>query len=260
MKNTLRAGRPPGVLREETDVFHGVPLAIIPTAHPEVEPIARARAERVVRAGVDAGDVVPSAWGLAADGTGWLTFDEVTVKLPLRGAHQVANAALVIAAVQACSVPLERAAEALRTMPVPNMRGAWEELGSAVLINDAYNANPASARAALEMLDSVGDGRQRVAILGSMRELGKHADIQHDEVARYALASKADVIAAVGDFAAAFERVTPNNARVVYAAQFEDLWPQLEARLDRHAVVLLKASRGAKIERLVPFLTAWANK
>ncbi|MEO7362215.1 MAG: Mur ligase family protein, partial [Gemmatimonadaceae bacterium] len=249
-----------GVLREESDIFQGVPLAIVPTAFPEVEPIARARATRVVTAGLDAGDVKPTAWGLAADGTGWLTVNDVTIKLTLRGAHQVANATLVLAAVNACSVPLEQAAEALRTMPVPKMRGAWEELGAAVLINDAYNANPASARAALELLNSVGEGRQRVAVLGSMRELGLHADAQHDEVARVALTSKANIIAAVGDFAAAFARVAPNDARLIFAPDFEDLWPRLESRLDRNAVVLLKASRGAKLERLVPFLTAWASK
>ncbi|MBC8088102.1 MAG: UDP-N-acetylmuramoyl-tripeptide--D-alanyl-D-alanine ligase [Phycisphaerae bacterium] len=249
-----------GVLREETDVFQDVPLAIIPTAHPDVEPIARSRSARVIRAGLETGDVVPSAWGLAPDGTGWLTVDDVTVTLALRGAHQVANAALVVAAVKACGVPLERAAESLRTMPVPSMRGVWEEIGSAVLINDAYNANPASARAALDLLGSVGEGRQRVAVLGSMRELGAQADVQHDEVARAALASKADVIAAVGDFAAAFDRVAPGNARVIFAARFEDLWAQLEPRLKHDAVVLLKASRGARMERLVPFLTAWANQ
>lgn len=249
-----------GVLREETDIFQGVPLAIVPTAHPEVEAIARARSARVVTAGLNSGDVKPTAWGLAGDGTGWLTMNDVTVKLALRGAHQVANAVLVLAAVNACSVPLDRAAEALRTMPVPNMRGVWEELGSAVLINDAYNANPASARAALDLLNSVGEGRQRVAVLGSMRELGQHSDAQHDDVARAAIASKASVIGAVGDFAAAFARVAPNDTRVVFAPEFDDLWPRLEGRLERDAVVLLKASRGAKMERLVPFLTAWAGK
>ena len=249
-----------GVLREESDIFHGVPLAIVPSAYPDVEPIARARATRVVTAGLDTGDLKPTAWGLAADGTGWLTVNDVTVKLALRGAHQVANATLVLAAVSACSVPLERAAEALRTMPAPNMRGAWNEIGSVVLINDAYNANPASARAALELLNSVGEGRQRVAVLGSMRELGPHADQQHDEVARAAIASKANIIAAVGDFAAAFTRVAPDDARIIFAPEFKDLWPRLESRLDRNAVVLLKASRGAQMERLVPFLTAWASK
>ncbi|MEP6834296.1 MAG: UDP-N-acetylmuramoyl-tripeptide--D-alanyl-D-alanine ligase [Gemmatimonas sp.] len=249
-----------GVLREETDIFQGVPLAIVPTAYPEVEPIARARSTRVVTAGLERGDVKPTAWGLAADGTGWLTMNDVTINLALRGAHQVANAVLVLAAVDACSVPLDRAAEALRTMPVPKMRGVWEEIGSAVVINDAYNANPASARAALDLLNSVGEGRQRVAVLGSMRELGTHADAQHDDVARAAIASKANVIAAVGDFAAAFTRVAPNDRRIVFAPEFEDLWPRLESRLDRNAVILVKASRGAQMERLVPFLTAWAGK
>ncbi|MGV3708471.1 MAG: UDP-N-acetylmuramoyl-tripeptide--D-alanyl-D-alanine ligase [Gemmatimonas sp.] len=249
-----------GVLREETAIFTDVPLAIVPTAYPEVEPIARARAAKVVTAGIDSGDVKPRSWGLNADGTGWLTIGETRVQLALRGAHQVANATLVLAAAEACSVPLDRAAEGLRTMPVPNMRGVWEELGQAVLINDAYNANPASARAAIDLLSNVGEGRQRVAVLGSMRELGVHSDQQHDDVARYAIASKASVIAAVGDFAAAFQRVAPNDTRVVFAPEFENLWTQLEPRLERDAVVLLKASRGAKMERLVPYLTAWAGK
>lgn len=249
-----------GVLREETDIFHHVDVAIVPTAHPEVEPIAIARANHVITAGLASGDVMPSAWGLAEDGTGWLTYNGTMVKLALRGAHQVANAMLVLAAAEACSVPLEGAAEALRTMPVPNMRGVWEELGEAVLINDAYNANPASARAAIELLNSVGVGRQRVAVLGSMRELGAQADLQHDEVARAAIASKATLIAAVGDFAAAFARVAPDDARIVFAPEFDDLWTRLEPRLERNAVILLKASRGAKMERLVPFLTAWAGQ
>lgn len=249
-----------GVLREECDIFQDVELAIIPIAYPDVEPLARQRAARVITAGLESGDFHPESWGLAEDGTGWLIVDGVRIQLALRGAHQVANAALVIAATKACGVSVENAARALRLMPVPNMRGVWEEMGEAVLINDAYNANPASARAALALLDSVGEGRQRVAVLGTMRELGAQADVQHDEVARVALASKATLIAAVGDFAAAFARVSPHDARLVFAPEFDDLWPQLESRLDRNAIVLLKASRGARMERLVPFLSAWARK
>ncbi|MEP6764549.1 MAG: UDP-N-acetylmuramoyl-tripeptide--D-alanyl-D-alanine ligase [Gemmatimonadaceae bacterium] len=249
-----------GVLREETEVFRDVELAIVPAAYPDAVAIARTRAERVVTTGLTDGDVMPSAWGLNEDGSGWLTVDDVRVQLSLRGEHQVANAVLVIAIAKACGVPLERAAEALRTMPVPNMRGVWERLGDAVLINDAYNANPASARAAINLLNSVGEGRQRVAVLGSMRELGATSKAQHEAVAVAALASKADLIAAVGDFAAAFTTVAPNDARVVFAPEFENLWTLLEPRLRRNAVILLKASRGAKMERLVPFLTAWANK
>ncbi len=248
-----------GVLREETEVFHDVELAIVPADYPDAVALARVRAKAVITTGLANGDVMPSAWGMHADGSGWLTLNDVTVHLSLRGEHQVANAMLVLAVVQACGVPLIRAADALRTMPVPSMRGVWEQLGNAVLINDAYNANPASARAALRLLDNVGEGKQRVAVLGSMRELGAASTVQHEEIARAALASKADLIAAVGDFAAAFAIVAPNDARILLAPEFDDLWKILEPRLQRDAVILLKASRGAKMERLIPFLTAWAS-
>jgi UDP-N-acetylmuramoyl-tripeptide--D-alanyl-D-alanine ligase len=144
-------------------------------------------------------------------------------------------------------------------MPVPNMRGVWTPLGEAVLINDAYNANPPSMRAAFDLLSSVGEGRQRVAIIGTMRELGTSADEQHRDVARAALASRADLIAAVGEFVDAFEAVAPNDPRVIGARDFDALWPQLEPRLERNAVILLKASRGMRLERLVPSLSTWAG-
>lgn len=248
-----------GVLREETDVFHHVTLAIVPQAHPEVEPIARARAQAVVTAGLAEADVMPTAWGLDDEGRPWLDVDGVRITLPLRGAHQAANAMLAVAAARACGVPMDDAAAGLAAMPVPSMRGVWEALGRATLINDAYNANPASMRAAIELLARVGQGRQRVAILGSMRELGVHSADQHRAVAQAALASPADLIAGVGDLAVALAELAPNDPRVVYDADIEALWPKLVDRLAPDAVILLKASRGMRLERLVPMLTHWAD-
>lgn len=248
-----------GVLREETEVFHNVSLAIVPVAHPEVGDIARTRAKTVQSAGLTGADVTPSEWGLDDEGRPWLQVDDVRIALPLRGAHQAANAMLAVAVSHACGVPLEAAARGMAAMPVPNMRGVWETIGRAVLINDAYNANPASMRAALALLSSVGGGRQRVAIIGSMRELGAHADAQHDEIARAALASGADVIAALGDFVAAFARVAPNDPRVVTAPDVDELWTLVLPRLAPDAVLLLKASRGVKLERLLPSIHAWAS-
>ena len=248
-----------GVLREECEVFHRVTLAVIPAAHPEVAPFARDRAQAVISAGLTGEGVVPDAWGLDAEGRPWLEVDGTRFELTLRGAHQAANAMLAIATARACGVPLGDAAMGMAAMPVPSMRGAWEALGDAILINDAYNANPASMRAAIALLSDVGEGRQRVAILGSMRELGLSAEAQHREVAAVALASPADVIAGVGDFAAALEALAPGDPRVVTATELEALWPALAPRLDRRAVVLLKASRGMRLERLVPQLTLWAT-
>lgn len=248
-----------GVLREESEIFHRVTLAIVTSAHPEVLEIATARATAVLSAGLEHASIAPSAWGLDAEGRPWLDVDGVHFTLPLRGAHQAANAMLAIAAAGACGVPLTDAAGGMAEMPVPSMRGAWEQIGELVLINDAYNANPASMRAALDLLGRVGSGQQRVAILGTMRELGAQSALQHREVARAALVSGADLVVGVGDFAAALHAVAPSDPRVVATPEFDALWPLLAPRLERNAIVLLKASRGMRLERLVPTLTSWAT-
>jgi len=248
-----------GVLREESEIFHRVALAIVPSAHPEVMDVAKTRATTVRSAGLEQATVMPTAWGLDAEGRPWLDVEGVHFTLPLRGAHQAANAMLAIAAARACGVPLADAAAGMAEMPVPSMRGAWEQLGELILINDAYNANPASMRAALDLLSRVGSGQQRVAILGSMRELGAQSAQQHREVAAAALASEADLIVGVGDFASAFHEVAPSDARILATPDFDALWPLIAPRLDRNAIVLLKGSRGMRLERLVPMLTTWAT-
>ena len=248
-----------GVLREECDVFDGVSLAVVPSAYPEVAQAAMGRATVVTSVGLEQADVTPTSWGLDDEGRPWLVVEDTRIELPLRGAHQAANAMLAVATAKACGVPIDAAARGMASMPVPSMRGVWKTLGEAVLINDAYNANPASMRAALDLLGRVGADRQRVAILGSMRELGAQSAQQHRDVARAALASRADVIAAVGDFASAFAIEAPGDPRVVSTTELDALWPLLEPRLARNAVMLLKASRGMKLERLVPQITSWAE-
>lgn len=247
-----------GVLREEADVFDGATLAVVPSAFPAVAALARQRARAVISAGLSDGDVTPSRWGLDDEGRPWLEVDGVHVVLPLRGAHQAANAMLAFAVARACGVATADAAEGIAAMPVPSMRGVWTVLGDAVLINDAYNANQASMRAALDLLDGVGSGRQRVAILGSMRELGAQSRVQHEAVARAALASSADLIVGVGDFAVAFAEIAPQDSRVITVDDFDGLWPVLAPHLSKRAVILLKASRGMRLERLIPTLTTWS--
>ncbi|HWZ58915.1 MAG TPA: UDP-N-acetylmuramoyl-tripeptide--D-alanyl-D-alanine ligase [Gemmatimonadaceae bacterium] len=250
-----------GVLAEESAVFDGVELAVVPAAQPEIGVAARGRAQRVVSAGLDAGDVRAEWWTVGPDGSGELGFEGTTISVPLRGAHNLRNAMLAMAVARAAGVSVERAAAGIAAMPSPSMRSAWETLGRATLINDAYNANPASARAALDLLAAVGGGRQRVAVLGTMRELGAEADAMHDEIARRALGVPGvDIVAGIGAFAPALEAAAAGDPRVVTATDVDELWPRLAPRLAPDAVILLKASRGVRLERLVPHLTDWARQ
>jgi UDP-N-acetylmuramoyl-tripeptide--D-alanyl-D-alanine ligase len=248
-----------GVMREKVSIFDGVGVGVVPAAQPEIAEAAKGRARRLVVAGLESGDLHADDWTVEENGLGRLTVRGVTVRPPLRGFHNLRNSMLALAVAQECGVSLERAAEGIAAMPVPAMRLAWEQLGRATLINDAYNANPGSMRAAIELLDSVGRGRQRVAVLGGMRELGAHAERLHAEIADRALRSSIEVVAGVGEMGDALRRAGQDDARVVAAPDIDELWQTLAPRLAPDAVILLKASRGVKLERLVPHLTAWAN-
>lgn len=246
-----------GVLQEESAVLDGVACAVIPAHEHALEAIARRTARRVVTAGLDAGDVHASSWRLAADGTGIAVVGGVTVQSPLRGVHNVRNMLLALAVASELGVSIGNAARGIARLTPPSMRSSWERIGGSLVINDAYNSNPGSALAALEMLGAA-PGGVKVAVLGTMRELGDSAQRCHDEIARAAVASDATIIAGLGDFADAFARVAPEDPRVVTAADVDALWCALAPRLAPGATILLKASRGVRLERILPDLTRWA--
>jgi UDP-N-acetylmuramoyl-tripeptide--D-alanyl-D-alanine ligase len=248
-----------GVLREEVSICRGAAVAVTPASQPEIGVAAQQLAGRVVSAGLDSGDVTPTSYAMNDDGFGSLTFGDVTVKLAIPGIHMLRNAMLAVATAEVCGVPRETAARGLASVAPLPMRGVWRTLGRATLINDAYNANPASMREAITLLDALKTGRQRVLVIGSMLELGAHSEAYHREIAERALQSSAGVVAGVGEFTRAFQQLGNVNGRVVVADTADALWPQLAPRLAPDAVVLLKASRGVKLERLVPFIEAWAT-
>ena len=248
------------VLREKASIYDGVGVAIAPAGQPEIVKEARRRARRTVTAGLDDGDLRAERWGVDGDGRGWMEIDGATVRPTLRGVHNLRNAMLAIAAAAECGVPVADAARGIAAMPAPSMRLAWEQMGRATLINDAYNANPGSMRAALDLLGALDAARQRVAALGPMRELGAHSRRLHEEIARYALRSSIDVVAGAGEMGEALASVAAGDPRVVTAPDVEELWTALEPRLAPDATILIKASRGARLERLVPFIAAWAKR
>ncbi len=251
-----------GVMREESELFDGAKVAVLPASQPEIALAARGRAARIVTAGLDAGDVRASKWSIGTDGLGELEIDGVTVRPPARGAHNLRNAMLALAVARELGLSMADAARGIAGATFPSMRMEMAPLGKkgATLINDAYNASPASMRAAIDVLAASGSGRQRVAVLGTMRELGEHAPRLHEEVARAALVSPVEIVAGMGEIGDALRALGSGDPRVVVAPDVDELWKALEPRLDPDAVILLKASRGVKLERLVPPLTEWANR
>lgn len=174
------------------------------------------------------------------------------VALPLVGAHQALNASAAAAAGLAAGVPLEAAAKALATASLSKWRMELRDLAEGgTLLNDSYNANPDSTRAALDALAAIAATR-RIAVLGEMRELGDHSTAEHRAIGRYA-ASRADLILTIGDAArpiadAAGDRALalPHNAAAI-------TW--LHAHIGPGDVVLVKASRGGRLDEVAAALS-----
>ncbi|MFQ5428942.1 MAG: UDP-N-acetylmuramoyl-tripeptide--D-alanyl-D-alanine ligase [Phycisphaerae bacterium] len=175
--------------------------------------------------------------------------------IPLFGRHNVRNALAAIAIGTRFRLPHDRIAAALSKCHAPPMRLERRKLGSITVINDAYNANPGSMRAAFEAMDATTEARRRVFILGDMRELGTAAARCHGAVGREAGRSSAQVIVAVGDHARVIAdgaTVTAGTSKRIYAypsvAALKNKLPDL---LEPGDVVLLKASRAVRLEQLV---------
>lgn len=160
------------------------------------------------------------------------------VQLGARGRHNVSNALAALAVAGVCNVSLDAAAEGLRAPQWSPWRMELHRAPSgARILNDAYNANPASMRTALESLASL-PARRRVAVLGLMAELGDGGVEEHRAIAAYAAHLGIEVVAYGTDLYG-----TPP------AADFERAIDQL-GDLDEGVAVLVKGSRVAGLERL----------
>jgi UDP-N-acetylmuramoyl-tripeptide--D-alanyl-D-alanine ligase len=173
------------------------------------------------------------------------------VALPLMGAHQALNASAAAAAAMTAGVPLDAAAAALATASLSKWRMEPRGLAcGATLLNDSYNANPDSTRAALDALAAVEGGR-RIAVLGEMLELGDSGEAEHRAVGEYA-AARADVVAVVGEAARAIAEGA--GERAVQLADNDAAVDWLRDRVTAGDVVLVKASRGARLDEVAAAL------
>ncbi|MFN8189705.1 MAG: UDP-N-acetylmuramoyl-tripeptide--D-alanyl-D-alanine ligase [Nocardioidaceae bacterium] len=188
----------------------------------------------------------------------------VPVSLHQLGEHQVANAAAAAAMALAAGVSLDTVAAALegatagsRWRMEPHTRA-----DGLLVVNDAYNANPASMQAALEALAAIGGrgGRRTVAVLGEMRELGEETRAGHLQVGRAAARAGVGLLVTVGPEADAIAEGARGEAGwggiVITTAGRDDALEQVRNNVTADDVVLVKASRGAALEVLVDGLLA----
>jgi UDP-N-acetylmuramoyl-tripeptide--D-alanyl-D-alanine ligase len=167
---------------------------------------------------------------------------EQAFKLPFVELHNLDNALAAIATGVALGLPLEKMADLAPGIVFSRLRGELVDLpGGAILINDSYNANPISMRAALDHLASLEAKGRRVAVLGEMRELGPEAAAYHREIGEHARRRGVELVIGVGELAREYgpdEQV----ADAVAAAEM------LRSNLQPGDAVLVKGSRAVGLE------------
>jgi UDP-N-acetylmuramoyl-tripeptide--D-alanyl-D-alanine ligase len=245
-----------GVIEEKLALTDGVPLAIVGTEPPELAAGARRRARAVRTAALQGADLVPTKVRLGADARPELTVGGASFTLAARGLHQADNAIRVWAVVEALDLDRVASARALERFTMPGGRGELLEQGGLTILNDCYNANPQSFRAAIAAARALRDARRLVFIAGTMRELGADAPALHAEIAAALVDLEPDLLAVVGEFVPALAPYADRlGDRLLTAADPIALGPLVAARLKGGEVVVLKASRGVALERILPALT-----
>jgi UDP-N-acetylmuramoyl-tripeptide--D-alanyl-D-alanine ligase len=174
------------------------------------------------------------------------------VQLPVAGLHNVRNALAATACAVASGIEPDAITAGLAAFrPIAGRGVRLQTVGGAQLIDDSYNANPDSVRAAIDLLARY--PAPRVLVLGDMGEVGDRGPEFHREIGAYARERGLDELLALG--AATAETVSAFGPRARHYDEVEALIADLNTRIDARMTVLVKGSRFMRMERIVQALT-----
>lgn len=223
--------------------------------------IAKTVRARVIMAGIEAGAVRAEDVRQAADGSEFTILEgahRCRGQLPVPGLHMVENAMLAVAAGRVFGLSLEECADGLARTPLTKARLQMRDIDGVQFIDDSYNANPDSMKAALRTLGGLETDGRRIAVLGEMGELGNASEQGHREVGECAGELQIDQLITIGDTAAriADAAEAAGLRSVVRAATPEEAAATLAQSATRGDLVLVKGSRTARTERVIENFSA----
>lgn len=179
--------------------------------------------------------------------------ETLSARIPSPGRHLALNATAAAALGWSLGLSADQIAVGLSRYQPVGMRMRVDSVGGVTVLNDAYNANPASMRAALETLSQL-PGR-RIALLGEMLELGGEEAAYHEAVIRQVASLNLDLVGLSGPLMAAQAGLARElGVEVVAAKDATELAAKLQGQIHPKDVVLLKGSRGARMERALQCL------
>ncbi|MQA91937.1 MAG: UDP-N-acetylmuramoyl-tripeptide--D-alanyl-D-alanine ligase [Gemmatimonas sp.] len=257
-----------GVLEEETAVLGSLAADGKAYVAEEPAPLPRRARELVGRnrvrvVGLGEGAEIRPDGGTRAirvleDGSTLWRWRGLDVRLPIPGRFNVRNALIALGVGLELGIPAQEAVRALSTVRLPKLRSEWHAYGHLRVLADCYNSNPPSLTAVIDLLGSLPTRGRRVAVLGTMRELGSAAAQLHasaaDRIVRQ-VGDRIDLVVATGDFVEAFERHRPKlGEQLIFAVDPVEAYEKARLELRATDTILLKASRGDQLERWLPLL------
>lgn len=249
----------------KAEIFEGLEphgTAILPNDTPHRDRLlkaARRRAERIITFGTGDADV-HAVHAVAAEGGGSLVSAallerELTFTISQPGEHWVANALGVLAAVEAVGADVALAGLALADMGSLKGRGQRHRIpidgGEILLIDESYNANPASMAATIGSLGAEKGVARRIAVLGPMRELGSHSDELHAGLAPPILSAHIDRLILIGDEMIPLDEALDGSVAVERVVSVDEATDALMRSLRPGDAVLVKASNSVGLAKLV---------
>jgi UDP-N-acetylmuramoyl-tripeptide--D-alanyl-D-alanine ligase len=254
----------------KAEIFGGLPAggtAIIPADNPHAELLeraARAAGAKVVRFGLtDSADVRAEQWALHPDCscvTARIHDEKLIFKVGMAGRHWVNNALAVLAGVAAAGGDLALAGLALADLNSLPGRGRRLRVpageGQAIIIDEAYNANPASMVASLAVLRDITPARsgRRFALLGAMKELGTHSDGLHAGLAADVAGAGIAMVVLVGAEMQPLAEALKRQVDVRHVADADAALAELAPRLAADDVLLVKGSNSLRLARVIDAL------
>src|SRR2546430_2316551 len=218
--------------------------------------IAERTRAQVIFAGTNDGTIRAIDIQQSADGSDFTITEgahRCRAQLPVPGIHMVQNALLAVAAGRAFGLSLEEAAAGLAGTPLTKARLQIKEVNGVQFLDDSYNANPDSMKAALQTLVELTADGKRIAVLGEMRELGKETQRGHEEVGEAAASFGIDHLIGIGEMGEIISRAAKKaglekSETVGSTSAAAELLGQIAEPGD---LVLIKGSRLARTEDVI---------
>ena len=175
-------------------------------------------------------------------------------EMPLLGKHNISNTAIAIELAKKIGLTDEEIQKSLKEVKISNMRFQEIKIGNDIYINDAYNASPMSMKAAIDTLNEIYDDKYKIAILGDMLELGENEIDYHIDVLNYLLDKKIKLVYLYGERMKKVYDIFMKNRSEEYRFWYYPTKKGIVESLKNikmEKVILLKASRGIKLEEII---------